>query len=500
MATKIWRDRSVLDFIQIKRPIEFKGLSPEQIDEYVAQHGQPLGFLWTSNNSVVVDEQFWNLIELGKSHPSYDKPLARHARRVFNLLTKCAWGDGTGEPGIINGHRLVRNDEGMDTGADSWADGGLYRVRDESRLYLARLHSKAQKLTIPMITNPCGEIPLHVLGGYCVLGDVAPYFADTLDEFEEAVRATVRALIRVNTLPAVYQHEVRRTNRIGVSLTGIHEFAYKYFQLTFEDLLDFNKSDKFWQALSRMSQAATEEADTYSAQLGLSKPHTLLTVKPSGSVSKLFGISEGWHLPAQAFYLRWVQFRAGDPLIEEYKLKGYPVRKLETYNDTYIIGFPTAPRIAEIMPAELITTSAMASMADHFHWLLLGELFWIRTSKQFFDEGGADYEPAQVDRGGQISYTIKYDKATLPLRKFREEIRLWQPDIKVASILPLTDQSAYEYLPEEPISAERYQELLAHIQDLEAAAIDIATLNCESGACPVDIRSDADMLQISAKV
>ena len=32
-----------------------------------------------------------------------------------------------------------------------------------------------------------GEIALNVLGGFCVIADVVPYHADTLEEAEEAL-------------------------------------------------------------------------------------------------------------------------------------------------------------------------------------------------------------------------------------------------------------------------------------------------------------------------
>ena len=38
-------------------------------------------------------------------------------------------------------------------------------------------------------------------------------------------------------------------------------------------------------------------------------PITVTTVKPAGTTSKLFGLTEGAHLPARRQYLRWVQFK-----------------------------------------------------------------------------------------------------------------------------------------------------------------------------------------------
>ena len=54
-----------------------------------------------------------------------------------------------------------------------------------------------------MLTNPCGEISLDLMGGFCVISDTVPFFADSLDEAEEAFRASTRALIRVNKMNSI---------------------------------------------------------------------------------------------------------------------------------------------------------------------------------------------------------------------------------------------------------------------------------------------------------
>ena len=86
---------------------------------------------------------------------------------------------------------------------------------------------------------------MSLLGGYCVLGDVVPFHASDLDDAEEAFRVTVRALIRTNLMDSLYSREVARTNRIGVCITGIHEFAWDTFRCGFRTLLypDFENYD-----------------------------------------------------------------------------------------------------------------------------------------------------------------------------------------------------------------------------------------------------------------
>lgn len=324
----------------------------------------------------------------------------------------------------------------------------------------------------------CGEIPLHLTGGLCIIGDVAPYFADTLDEAIEAAELMARFLVRVNMMPGIYHREVQRTNRIGVSLTGIHEFAWKFFKFTFYDLIDEEKSREFWDFLSVMRERTYRAADEYSRELMMNPPITVTTIKPAGSTSKLFALTEGAHLPAKKFYLRWVQFKgkkiAGewvswtDPRVPEYERKGYPIRELKTYRDVVIVGFPTAPLISEIMPEELIVTASEATPEEQYEWIRLLEKHWLGP------------------RGGQVSYTLKFYTDVYSLEDFKRIVKQHQPTVRCCSVLPsLPDHMmGYEYLPEEAITKEEYENLLRKIAQADEE-IDLERLRCENGACPL---------------
>ena len=104
----------------------------------------------------------------------------------------------------------------------------------------------------------------------------------------------------------------------GIGPTGLHEWAWVRFGLAFRDLLDEARSKPFWDALARLSAAAKDEATRYAASSAWRAPVTVTTIKPAGTTSKLFGLTEGAHLPARRQYVRWVQFRGGpdgDPLV-----------------------------------------------------------------------------------------------------------------------------------------------------------------------------------------
>lgn len=516
MAVKYWKDRTVVDFIHVKRPIEFKGVPFNEVIP------GPLSFLWSSNNSIGVDAEFWQRLSYGPEHQHYNAELTRHARRVFEESTGCAYGDGTGEPGFINLDTLTENQTGDTNNVE--IGSSRYQIMDETYFLLSGVAKRHASKKYKMIVNPCGEISLSQKGAYCVIADVVPYHAQSLIEAQDAFEHSARALIRVNTMDSLYNFEVKRTNRIGVGITGIHEFAWKFFRVGFGHLVnpDFKEFHKltwhqdigithlntveqvrneiddpyvraaaFWECLGAFSRASMRAAFEYSDKIGVNRPHTVATIKPAGTTSKLFGLTEGWHLAAMAFYMRYVQFRDDDPSVDAYEKNGYEVRTLETYRGHRIVGFPTEPIIASLGMGDDLVLAGDASPTDQYTWLRLGEYFWI--------EGGcvSDYvseleaRPGEPRYGNQISYTLKYKPEVTSLFDFREVLMTEQSRVRCASVMPQADTSAYEYLPETAISKAEYEYWTQAIQQAMSEDIDADTMQCAGGACPVDIKPKA---------
>jgi ribonucleoside-triphosphate reductase (formate) len=446
IAVKTWTDSGIFDFISIK-----KG-----------------GFLWSANNSVAVDDKFW-------------KQKTKHSKKVLESILKAAYFDKTGEPGFVNQHKYVQNDKGFNGYVDGkYADSKKYKPATKTKKLLAKVARKAAAKYYTQIPNPCGEITLNMLGGYCVIADVVPYHAPDIESAEESFRVATRALIRVNTMDSLYTREVKRTNRIGVGMTGIHEYAWNAFGFSFRDLVDEKKSKDFWLTLARFKRAVVDEAEKYSKKLGVNLPHTNTTIKPAGTTSKLFGLSEGAHLPAMREYIRWVQFREDDPLVKKYKKLGYPFRELKSYPGTTVIGFPTQPEICRLgMNGELVT-AAEATPEEQYKWLMLLEKYWIRG----IDEDGKPLEP---DLGNQVSYTLKYNPEKVSFKKFKAMVTKYQPQVRTCSVMPKIDATAYEYQPEEAININEFMKVIREISDdgglLED--IDLESLKCDSGACPI---------------
>lgn len=446
IATKAWNDKGIFDFINIK-----KG-----------------GFLWSANNSVAVDDRFW-------------QQKTKHSQKVLQAVLEASYYHDTGEPGFINQHRLVQNDSNYDGYLKGdYATSQKYQPGKKTQKYLSVLAQAASSKLFTQIPNPCGEITLNMLGGYCVIGDVVPYFAPDVDAAEEAFRLMTRALIRTNTMDSLYNKEVKRTNRIGVGMTGIHEFAWNAFGYGFRDLIDEDKAKDFWLTINRFKNAVADEADKYSQFLGVVTPHTNTTIKPAGTTSKLFGLSEGAHLPAMREYIRWVQFRDDDPLVKTYKRKKYPVKKLKTYEGTTVIGFPTQPEICKLgMNGELVT-AAEATPEEQYKWLMLLEKYWIVG----LDESGKPLE----DTGNQVSYTLKYKKDVVDFNHYKQMITKYQSKVKCCSVMPQQDVTAYEYQPEEAVTISDFMKVLREIEDegvRPKEEIDLEQLKCDTGACPI---------------
>ncbi len=460
-AGKYWKDPGIFEFIKIKR-----------------EHS-----LWTANNSVAVDEEFWEYVKMNpKDCPENEKEVFKWAQRVFDSICHENWEYGAGEPGFVNVDKLKHDNTGLEELLEKDFLNPDHKFKATSGLQdLTRvLLQKALNHVYQMIVNPCGEKAINLIGGYCVIGDLAYYHADSLEEILDALKATTRALIRTNTMKALYEEEVKRTNRIGVSITGIHEFAYKFFGLTFRDLIDEEKSKDFWVFLGVCNKVVRKEAIRYSKLLGLNVPHTALTIKPSGSVSKLYGLSEGAHLPAMRQYLRWVQFNSDNSLVKEYEQEGYPTKVLTKQHKTIVVGFPTEPEICNVIPREDIVLASEATPEEQFKYLSLLE-------KHYID--GEESEELGSHLGSQISYTLKYRKEEMDFEGYKEMLKNGLVKVKCVSVMPQGDpeetRKAYEYLPEEPVTFEKYKKVLDKVTGNMVQDIGREHLECEGGACPI---------------
>lgn len=201
------------------------------------------------------------------------------------------------------------------------------------------------------------------------------------------------------------------------------------------------------------------------------------------TTSKLFGLTEGAHLPSMREFLRWVQFRNDDPLVDEYQSKGYPVRKLKTYSGTTIVGFPTVPLICQLGMGDKLVTAAEATPEEQYQYLRLLEKYWIVGVAE---DGLTPLE----DRGNQVSYTLKYDPKVVSFEEFKRTLLEGQSSVRCCSVMPQGDTSAYEYQPEQPVTKHEFEMIAAAITASVKEDIGFEHIDCGSGGCPVDFNEN----------
>lgn len=455
MAVKSWRDRDIIDFIDVKRG----------------------GFLWSANNSILVDAEFWEQARSARHS---------HGRRVFEAAVNAAYFDSTGEPGFINIDKLNTNREGMEfiTGENCINPETYADLHKKTKEMLDNTLEHVKKLERPFLTNPCGEVVLSTYGGLCLIGDICLSQAMTKEEALDASGLMSRFLIRCNLMRSDYAAEIKRTNRVGVSLTGIHEFAWNHFGLSFRDMIyapddplhfRHEAANEFWAFIDQMRERACSEAAEFSKEIGMVVPHTTTCLKPSGTVSKVLNCTEGAHLPALAYYLRYVQYQYDDPAVPELVARGYPMEDIShRYHNQVIVGFPTKQPIVDLM-GEMVTTADETTPEENFRWLQLLEQHWL---------GGPN-------ENGQLSFTLKYSTKTTSYDEYMALILKWQPTVRCVAIMPQSDwresKKIYGYVPEQPITKEEYDSMMANITaPVEREAYSDESLICASGVCPIE--------------
>ena len=253
---------------------------------------------WMSNNTVVLweTEDFKQLPEI-----------AQHIRK-------------NGEPGFLNHLNVKRY-------------GRVNHRSPENRSDWTR-EQEPDKATL---TNPCSEIPLEDKE-LCCLSEVFPTrctFPAT-GQFDRAafLKATEYATFyasSVNLLPTHWvatNQVVARNRRIGVSLSGLADFLNMINETDFTDLMG--------DAYRNVRAVNTRLA----AEAGIPASIRVTTVKPSGSISLLTGVSPGLHYPTHSYCIRRVRVGEHTPIAKFLVKAGMPYEK-DVYSDnTFVFSFP----------------------------------------------------------------------------------------------------------------------------------------------------------------
>lgn len=298
--------------------------------------------------------------------------------------------------------------------------------------------------------NPCGEATLEAHEP-CNLQDIALPNIDSKEEFIEAAVLMHRWGKRV-TLEK-YHHDtvqevINRGRRVGTSITGCLQSP-----LFVPSILD------------EAYIAIQAENVRYSQELGIPVSIRTTTVKPSGTMSKVYDVDgEGIHPGFSRYYIQRIRFASNDPAVPKLRAAGHhiePVLKFDGSIDPKTLVVDFYRHVPESCP----------TVNEGFDtWK---QLEAVKVAQKYWSDQA-------------VSVTVYYKREDIA--RIKDWLRDNLKEIKSISFLSYSDHG-FKQAPKEAITAEQYARLASKVKSIElddvAEGQELEGLECEGGACPV---------------
>lgn len=286
---------------------------------------------------------------------------------------------------------------------------GIYNM-DSVRKHIDKFERRDSSKV--MGTNPCGEILLRP-NQFCNLTEVVIEAEDTKDSLQEKIRiASIlgtwqSTLSNFKYIRKSWKDNTEEERLLGVSLTGI--FGNKLTGTIHKDLAPM---------LQHLREYAVQTNIDEANLLGIESSAAVTTVKPSGTVSQLTGVSSGIHPWYSEYYIRSVRADNKDPLtqfLKDFEIPSEPdVMKPEA---TTVFYFPIKAPKGAVVTRDLSAiehleiwkvyrenwTEHNPSVTVNIHedeWLDVGA--WV--FKNFDSIGGVSFLPASEHTYKQAPY------------------------------------------------------------------------------------------------
>lgn len=296
--------------------------------------------------------------------------------------------------------------------------------------------------------NPCAEQSLAD-GETCCLAEV---FLPNISSKEELLDVCT-LLYRINKHSLALQcHQkvteaiVHENMRMGIGITGV---------------LQSTEEQKSW--LSETYGKIREYDNEYSDKNGFNKSIKLTTVKPSGTLSLLPGVTPGCHPAYARFMIRRIRISSNHSLVQVCKDHGYHVEYQQNFDgtedrSTVVVSFPFRHPDHAVLAKDMTAISQLETVK------------WLQ----------------EVWSDNSVSCTVYYRPEELPeIKKYLK--KNYKTNHKSLSFL-LHSEHGFKQAPLEEITEEQYNELVANTRTISAideANIGLDDAECSTGACPV---------------
>jgi len=274
--------------------------------------------------------------------------------------------------------------------------------------------------------NPCLE---QTLESYemCCLVEVFPTRHVDINDFLRTLKFAYMyaKTVTLGTTQWVDTNRVQlRNRRIGTSISGIAQF------------LDTKGINTLKEWLEKGYQTIQYYDDIYSEWFAVPRSIKTTSIKPSGTVSLLPGVTPGMHYPESNYYIRRIRVASNSDLIPYLKEAGYNIEDdLNDPEGTVVIEVPVA--------VENVRTMDKVSM-------------WEQLSlAAFLQEHWAD---------NQVSCTVTFNKNEKD--QIKNTLDYFQYKLKGISFLPKTEKATYPQMPYEEITKDEYKRIIKKIKPL----------------------------------
>lgn len=217
-----------------------------------------------------------------------------------------------------------------------------------------RLRAGGDRATL---VNPCGEIPLESRE-LCNVVEVLPTRCKSEAEFTEALDLATFYASSVSLLPTHHPSTnavIHRNRRIGVSLTGV------------SSVFDLYRPGLAWNAmLAGLRRYVRGRADHYAQEARVLAPVRVTTVKPSGTVSQLAGVTPGMHWAVDTFAVRRMRVGEHSPIRRVLDAAGMPSER-DPNGNLLVYSWPIfTPGRAEKDVPMCDQVALLTSLAEHY--------------------------------------------------------------------------------------------------------------------------------------
>jgi hypothetical protein len=333
--------------------------------------------------------------------------------------------------GHTSNNSIVANvGDNFDHIADRIADNGEPGIvwLDLCREYGRLVDRKNDKDWRAAGTNPCSEQTLES-GECCTLVENFISRHDSLEDFGKTLKVSYLYAKSVTLLPTHWPETnaiMQRNRRIGCSVSGLAHFA----------------ETKGWTELREWLNSGYEYIqhldNSYSEWLGCRPSIKTTSVKPSGTVSLLFGVTPGVHWPTADVYIRRMRFSTNDPLVKALKKAGY-----KTEPDVMDPAHSIVAELPTVGPD--VRTEREVSMWEKASLAILAQRYW------------AD---------NQVSVTVTFKESEKD--QIGPLLRSIDGQLKSVSMLPILESGgAYAQMPYERIDLDTWSNSVKKMKSID---------------------------------